>query len=667
MGHKPKKKKSGGSKKKKLSKTEKVKMQQEEEQKRLQEEEEARFKAEKEEAERLAKQQLEKEKQEKLEAKDLERRGDELEELRLLENCYPAAEKWRKECLAQAKWEEFTRCEDTPDPTLPREINTFISLWKEEQDEDIETVMLKGKLVRSLIERLELLLMETPLRELKEKKALLYQESICELRDLLYSKFDVATEGLLKQASTLVDPDSGNMEKVFRGENVTFCIWANIRKNPRTKNVTFQDTEMGLILPKILTSSAVIGEGVEEKAGEEEDKISIRECTSSLSDPMKFQLEESESQSEDDLGENVVDLHQFTPLGGVYHLDVLQLPPQCKQVKGWTLVEMLSQGLKRFPYPQPLTQEAPLPSEDPDPPALRQTSPGSDVDVGQPPITVTLKFNDSAVFFEEPLVAKWDPEGRCWRTDGFGNVYYNMEERQLSFTLESLCPVALMQDTHLNMPYQSWELRPTGLNAALFVVLTTFTELKIQIQGNQCMLISATLEDEEYVSEISGKWMSPLALTLAMRRVGLNIFPSERSRKYVSVNQKSPGTEVKAYQQMALMAPALAFGWSKWNLNCGAETVVLKASEHLGTEPVNARDWSLYMFNGQRAQRLKVDEFSPAFSEDLEDDTEFHSTLYHMLKDFTSEEAMEKVQNAHHLFVDAVYQLLLFTRVLTYS
>ncbi|XP_028913199.1 dynein intermediate chain CFAP94, axonemal isoform X3 [Ornithorhynchus anatinus] len=600
MGRKTKKK-AGGSKKKKLSKSERVKMQQEEEQKRLQEEEEARFKAEKEESERLEKQRLEKEKQEKLEAKDLERRSDELEELYLLENCYSAAEKWRKESHAQAKWEEFTRCVDTPDPTLPREINTFISLWKEEQNEDIETVMQKGKSVLSLIERLELVLMETPLHELKEKKMTLHQESIVEMRELLYSKFEVATERLLKQASAMVDPDSGNMEKVIRGEDVTFCIWANLKKNPKYKNVTFGDTQMGMRLPKFLTVSDIAlrllhthfdhlsplsaltplpkiepperpapdadrppardpgrapqegepeprddpgrpppadqddgleeqmslafdGEGVEERAGEEVEKTSARERLSSLSVPPKSQLEESESRSDDFVGENVVDLHQFTPLGGIYHLDVLRLPPQRKQVKGWTLVE-----------------------------------------------------------------------------------------------------------------------------------------------ENRCMLVSATLEDEEFVSDITGRWMTPLALTLAMRRVGLNVFPSERSRKYVGVNEKSPGTEVRTYQQMALMAPALAFGWSKWNLHCGAEKVVLKVSEHLGAEPVNSRDWSLYMFDGRRAQRLKIDEFGPAFSEDLEDDTEFHATLYHMLKDFTSQEAAERIRNAHHLFVDAVYQLLLFTRVLSYS
>jgi hypothetical protein len=59
-----------------------------------------------------------------------------------------------------------------------------------------------------------------------------------------------------------------------------------------------------------------------------------------------------------------VDLCHFSTLGGVYHLDVLELPPQCKPVKGWVLVEVgdssgpirgeIAWLLLHFPWPQPL-------------------------------------------------------------------------------------------------------------------------------------------------------------------------------------------------------------------------------------------------------------------------------------------------------------------------
>lgn len=39
---------------------------------------------------------------------------------------------------------------------------------------------------------------------------------------------------------------------------------------------------------------------------------------------------------------------------------------------------------------------------------------------------------------------------------------------------------------------------------------------------------------------------------------------------------QAPLAEVRAYQQMALVASAFAFAWSKWNLEAGQEQVVFK-------------------------------------------------------------------------------------------
>lgn len=53
------------------------------------------------------------------------------------------------------------------------------------------------------------------------------------------------------------------------------------------------------------------------------------------------------------LEDNEVDMCQFTALGGVYHLDILELPPQCKSVKGWMIMEVgwfLNQNLWVQPF-----------------------------------------------------------------------------------------------------------------------------------------------------------------------------------------------------------------------------------------------------------------------------------------------------------------------------
>lgn len=39
-----------------------------------------------------------------------------------------------------------------------------------------------------------------------------------------------------------------------------------------------------------------------------------------------------------------------------------------------------------------------------------------------------------------------------------------------------------MQDVHINMPFQSWEIRPKGLNHCLFTLIAAIVELEIEIK-----------------------------------------------------------------------------------------------------------------------------------------------------------------------------------------
>lgn len=77
-------------------------------------------------------------------------------------------------------------------------------------------------------------------------------------------------------------------------------------------------------------------------------------------------------------------------------------------------------------------------------------------------------------------------KGKLWKTDGISNVSYQSENRLITFSLEIFGPITLIQDTHINMPYQSWELRPLDVNKVLLTVTTVFTEIQIQIKVSHC-------------------------------------------------------------------------------------------------------------------------------------------------------------------------------------
>ncbi|NXE40729.1 CASC1 protein, partial [Ptilorrhoa leucosticta] len=439
-------------------------------------------------------------------------------------------------------WEHYLSCDGSPDPTVPQEMNTFMSLWREDQDQDIQLVMEKGEVVLNLIEKLEFLLLEASPNEITEEQRVQYQEFILQLQDLLHQKYNEATQNLLKTASMYEDSETGNMHTVIKDKNTTFCIWVNLKKKPRFKNHMFQEAGHGFDLPKSLALSSVavrmlhtcydhvspLAASLKENSNNTDDKKETEEETEKNSDILDEQsqgiwlffmcsttkvlmlsilYEEARGREE---APKVVDLQQLVPVGGVYHIDALQLPPQAHDVRDWSMVELLDVGLEVYPY-----------------------SPGEAEDGTQAAVQITLRLPDNVIYFEVPVVARWDPAGQQWRTDGISNITYEAQEMSITFGMGAFDTVALLQDAHLNLPYQAWELQPTGVDEGLFTVTAVFATIQIQIKDNQCMLSSVVVEGEEVLSHITGKWMSPFALREALKRAGVNIFPAEYSHKYV--------------------------------------------------------------------------------------------------------------------------------------
>ncbi|XP_012496421.1 PREDICTED: protein CASC1 [Propithecus coquereli] len=266
-----------GGKKKKITKAERLKQLQEEEERRLKEEEKAVSKEDRKESEPQEIKVTENKKWHRVGLKDLERRNEELEELYLLEGCFPEAEKLKRDTRLLSQWNHYIQCDGSPDPSIAQEMNTFISLWKEETNETFEEVIEKSKLV-------------------------------------LNSSAEEESEAI-----------KGELEMKLFSETVSAAHLLLIEDAPQKPDL-FEDNE--------------------------------------------------------------VDLCQFTPLGGVYHLDILELPPQCKPVKGWMIVEILKEGLQKYKYPPETTEEY-------------------DPENVFPPIDVTLEVHENVIFFEDPMVVRW--------------------------------------------------------------------------------------------------------------------------------------------------------------------------------------------------------------------------------------------------------------------
>ncbi|XP_039891524.1 dynein intermediate chain CFAP94, axonemal isoform X1 [Simochromis diagramma] len=680
---KKKQKKAG-----KVSKAQRTKRQQEEEERRLREEEEARIRAEREEQERVERERKQKE-VERLELKDLERREAELKELHhLLEENHTAVTKWKTEAVETAKWERYMRCDGAPDPAVQKEMNTYMSLWRDDPEVNITLVLQQCNLALQLVDELEDFLKDVTDPQEGQK----YQKVLMNLQELIHSKHHLATEEILKSASENVSTETGNMQTVIKDDNITLCLWANLNKIPRFKSVSFSEAGLSFELPKQLAVSDIAVRILHTRydhlsslarmthlrthtlndrvypAMQSTQRMHISQSAASLwsrrssPEPEESQVSHVQTQMEaldvrDPIGPpeehtvinpvaQVVDLMEYTPLGGVFYYDAFHLPPQIQYAHGWKFVQVLRTGMQVFSYQ-----------------AEKSGLDGHEA-LPCPLVGVSVTLPDSVVFLEAPQVARWDPAGKQWRMDGITDISYDESEAKISFKMDSFQAFALMQKTYANLPFQSWELQPLGQDSALYTVNGAFINISITIQDNKCMLQS---EQEGGLSHLIGKWMSGSDLQKAMVDAGVNIFVNEYAHKYVSSTAKDPLTEHAAYEQMALFSSACAFSWSKWNAKCGAEHLIMQVCEHHNPSPVPKDSWSLYLLGAQRSRKLAITETSEAFSPDHYPGSEFHSTFIHLLQDTMSPDGVARTRNSHHLFVDTVQSLLCATRPLMYS
>lgn len=88
------------------------------------------------------------------------------------------------------------------------------------------------------------------------------------------------------------------------------------------------------------------------------------------------------------------------------------------------------------------------------------------------PVAFLRRLPSSIVWFEPPLVAHWLPESETWSTQDVHDIKYNEEKQTITFRTGRLGVHGLAAFKFVNVPFQSWELKPEmGRNARGGIVL----------------------------------------------------------------------------------------------------------------------------------------------------------------------------------------------------
>lgn len=152
------------------------------------------------------------------------------------------------------------KCDGSPDPSNQQEINTFLTLWREDtESEDIagslRTIILALDLINELdsinedLDRSSATGLE---KEIEKNKSVMNEIEKC-----VKEKVEQIAHTILVSASEKTDPETLNFDHSDGNDIIYLCMWANLSHNPRIKEFSFPKKHLSFALPRPLTLSHV--------------------------------------------------------------------------------------------------------------------------------------------------------------------------------------------------------------------------------------------------------------------------------------------------------------------------------------------------------------------------------------------------------------------------
>ncbi|KAF6208103.1 hypothetical protein GE061_016553 [Apolygus lucorum] len=359
-----------------------------------------------------------------------------------------------------------------------------------------------------------------------------------------------------------------------------------------------------------------------------------------------------------------LNLRKFVVLGGVYFIDLIKHVPQSATLTNGSLVQIQygDYNIEReeffFVYEPPKITETKEDEEEKPPP---------DDNIDRL-IMIEITLPQHVLWFEAPTVVQWNKEEKIWSNEHVYDIRFNEEKQVISCRIGKTDPVGLAAVRFNNLPFQTWELRPDWQDrSSIILSLTASTViLEFLIKGNKVALQCLQNATGTALEPIIGEFYFPQELVKKMKRAGVDLFPCYDTFLYVEGNAvKNAELEEHVYLCMAMFSNVYQYTWSRWNLPAGKGKVVFQMREALEKQGLPA--YLMVMSNLYRTVVVNCSEVTPAFSDQSKPEYGFYPDLYSLLSSITSPKAMSFANDLHIDLILAVYQMLLFTKVLSFS
>eukprot|EP00948_MAST-09A_sp_MAST-9A-sp1_P000693 g693.t1 len=456
----------------------------------------------------------------------------------------------------QEMWDKYRTCDSLPDTESEPDMNTFLSVWGERNNSNLSQAIDDCQSCKTVIDRLEARLcsliedynneekLDTVTKAHRVCSAMLERFQSAQLQ-----KLDDATGHILRFSDSFFNTSNNaksdnSITEASEAVGINYGMWCNKWQRPfRLKHVEFTKAGITVDIPKPIALRPV----------------AVRAMW------LPFLTVNSEHETE-----------EMSPFGGVFHFDLLWLPESTKRVKKWTM---------RYENDESSVRKADYISEG----EIAATQ------VAGYQFRVRLQL-PSYCWFEEDKdkICWWDDKKQEWNPNGINFDQYDDAKKVLGFHTLHVKPIAILRKTFKFLPFNRWNLVPTGSNQIQFEV---FCEAKL------CLLISIgagwiALKDVTQSDVISDSLeylidqkCQPGELLLALEKSGIRLcmdpvlqVPKSGKRADRIVNRKTFAVESALHADLAQIAPAYRITSSTWNSKAGKDACVVRLSEVVSQE-----------------------------------------------------------------------------------
>ena len=232
--------------------------------KKLSRKERLRMKREKEEQERLEQERREAELRDQREREYEQKKREEQQQRLLEEDNYihklrdertQSGQKIRATKAQTDDWEIFKKCDHFYDVRSQSDVNTFITQWREAEEQDLPSLFERIKQAHSILQQLRAIMQVAEVAREKLEFERCFRQ-IKEIRELINQKLEQITVRHLVFSDKFAA--AKNEVQVFnQADGTSFGMWVNLSKNPRIKNIEFPGFAIEIPKAVAMTSLAI--------------------------------------------------------------------------------------------------------------------------------------------------------------------------------------------------------------------------------------------------------------------------------------------------------------------------------------------------------------------------------------------------------------------------